>query len=325
VSVVRRGQPTQFQRAASGEMTLLDHLRELRTRLFRAALGITAGFIAGWFLAPPVRTLLQSPYCDYMAQQTIKHSATHTLPPDYQCAMVMLEPSAGLMLQMKIALYLGLIISSPIWLYQLWAFVAPGLHRHERRWAYWFAGFAAPLFALGAVLAYFVVGRGLEFLLHFAGGARVELEITRYFGFVSGLLLLFGLAFEFPLLVVLFNLAGIASYKRLLGWWRIAVFAFFAFSAVAIPTGDPFSMTALGLGLTIMYFGAVLFAYFNDKRRARKHREQYGDLDDDEISQIDYDVDAVEAGEPVSASGPVTASERVEPSRTVIRSYDDMT
>jgi sec-independent protein translocase protein TatC len=304
-------------------MTLLDHLRELRTRLFRASLAITAGFIIGWIFAPHVRTLLQKPYCDYTAQQVIAKNGH--LPVAYHCAMVMLEPSAGLMLQMKIALYLGLIISAPFWLYQLWAFVAPGLHRNERRWAYWFVGFAAPLFAVGAFLAYLVVGRGLEFLLSFAGDATVSLEITRYFGFVSGLLLLFGLAFEFPLLVVLFNLAGIASYQRLLGWWRIAVFAFFAFAAIAIPTGDPFSMTALGAGLTVMYFAAVGFAYLNDKRRGRRNREQYGNIGDDEVSQIDYDVEEVEAGEPVTASGPVSASEPVTPSRTVVRSYDDMT
>lgn len=317
MSVLRRRGPSQFERAASGEMTLLDHLRELRSRLFKASLGIVAGFVVGWIFAGRVRTLLQSPYCDYMRDHTIK-TVGH-LPDGYLCPMVMLDPSAGLVLNMKIALYLGLILSAPIWLYQLWAFVAPGLHRHERRWAYWFAGFAAPLFAAGAVLAYFVVGRGLEFLLQFSGGAQVNLEITRYFSFVSGLLLLFGLAFEFPLLVVLFNLAGIASYKRLLGWWRIAVFVFFAFSAVAIPTGDPFSMSALGVGLTLMYFAAVGFAFVNDKRRARRHREQYGDLADDQVSQLDYDVDAVEASEPIAAS------EAVTPSRTVVRTYDDMT
>jgi len=304
-------------------MTLLDHLRELRSRLFKASLGITVGFIIGWILAKPVRSLLEKPYCDFTKAQTLKDLGH--LPADYRCDMVMFEVSGGLMLQMKIALYVGLIISAPIWLYQLWAFLAPGLHRNERRWAYWFVGFAAPLFAAGAVLAYVVVGHGLAFLLSFSGDAKVELEITRYFSFVSGLLLLFGLAFEFPLLVVLFNLAGIASFKRLLGWWRIAVFAFFTFSAVAIPTGDPFSMTALGMGLTLMYFAAVGFAYFNDKRRARRSREQYGDIGDDEVSQIDYDVDEVEAGEPVGASGPVTASERVTPSRTGGRSYDAMT
>lgn len=306
-------------------MTLLDHLREFRSRLFKASLAVSAGFIVGYVLSGPVKKLLESPYCGYMQQQAIRDSGSGHLPAGWRCPMLMLDPTAGLMLTIKISLWIGLIVAAPIWLYQLWAFVAPGLHKHERRWAYWFVAFAAPLFALGAVLAYFVVGRGLEFLLKFAGDAQVSLEITRYFGFVTGLILLFGLAFEFPLLVVLFNLAGVASYKRLLGWWRIAVFAFFAFSAVAIPTGDPFSMSALGLGLTLMYFAAVGFAYVNDKRRARRHREQYGDLADDEVSQIDYDVDEVEAGAPISASGPVTASEPVTPSRTVVRSYDDMT
>jgi sec-independent protein translocase protein TatC len=319
MSLVRRKGASQFQRAASGEMTLLDHLRELRSRLFKGALAIVAGSVVGYLLSGRVRTLLQAPYCDYMAKQAIDHSSTHTLPDGYQCPFLLLEPTAGLVLTMKITLWLGLIIAAPVWLYQLWAFVAPGLHKHERRWAYWFAGLAAPLFAAGAVLAYLVVGRGLEFLLSFSGGAQVQLEITHYFDFVSGLLLVFGLAFEFPLLVVLFNLAGIASYKRLLGWWRIAVFVFFAFSAVAIPTGDPFSMTAMGLGLSVMYFAAVGFAYVNDKRRARRSRELYGDLNDDEISTIDYDLDEVTAGEPVSASEPVA------PSRTVTRSYDDAT
>lgn len=315
MSLVRRKGASQFQRAASGEMTLLDHLNEFRSRLFKASLGVAVGFAVGYVLSGWVKDLLEKPYCDYMAKQTIERSATHTLPDAYACPMQMLDPTAGLVLTMKISLWIGLILAAPIWLYQLWAFVAPGLHRHERRWAYWFAGFAAPLFAVGAFLAYLVVGRGLEFLLKFAGDVQVNLEITKYFSFVTGLLLVFGLAFEFPLLVVLFNLAGIATYKRLLGWWRIAVFVFFAFSAIAIPTGDPFSMSALGLGLTLLYFGAVGFAYVNDRRRARKNRELYGDLSDDEISTID--VDEVEASEPISAS------ETVTPSRTVTRDYYD--
>jgi len=318
VSLVRRKDASSFQRAASGEMTLLDHLNELRSRLFKASLGIVVGCIVGFFVAKYVQGILQAPYCDHNLQQAIKDNGG-VKPAHWTCDMLMLDPTAGLTLRVKIAMYVGLILSAPVWLFQLWAFIAPGLHKHERRWAYWFVGFAAPLFALGAVLAYLVIGHGLAFLLSFAGGAHVSLEITRYFDFVSGLLLLFGLAFEFPLVVVLFNLAGIASYKRLLGWWRIAVFAFFAFSAIAIPTGDPFSMTALGLGLTLMYFGAVAFAYVNDRRRARKSRELYGDLADDEISTLDHDLDEVEA------STPISPSETVTPSRPVTRSYDDAT
>jgi len=165
-----------------------------------------------------------------------------------------------------------------------------------------------------------VVGRGLQFLLSFAGSVQVNLEVTKYFDFITGLILLFGVAFEFPLVVVLFNLAGIATYKRLLGWWRIAVFAFFAFSAVAIPTGDPFSMSALGLGLTLLYFGAVLFAYINDKRRDRRRRAMFGDVGDDEVSPLEFDdADSVGAGDPLGVPEPV------EPARSLERRYDDMT
>jgi sec-independent protein translocase protein TatC len=313
---VRRTSATQFQRAADGSMTLLEHLRELRSRLFKAALGIAAGFGIGWWLSKPVMHLLQDPYCNLIHDQAIQN---HKTPPQ-TCPMLLLQATDGLVLYMQIALWIGLIVAAPIWLYQLWAFIAPGLHRHERRWAYIFAGVAGPLFAGGAVLAYLVIGRGLQFLLSFNGGAQVQLEIKNYFSFVTGLILLFGVAFEFPLVVVLFNLAGLATYKRLLGWWRIAVFAFFAFSAIAIPTGDPFSMSALGLGLTALYFAAVLFAYFNDKRRDRKRRALFGDVSDDEISPIDFDdSDSVEAGASVGAAEPVA------PARPLERRYDDMT
>ncbi len=278
-------------------------------------MGLAAGFGVGWWLGHPVMNLLKDPYCKVVGDIAVKNHQ-----PVGTCPMLLLQPTDGLVLFMQIALWIGIVVSAPIWLYQLWAFIAPGLHRHERRWAYWFAGIAAPLFAGGAVIAYLVVGRGLEFLLSFNAGAQISLEIKNYFSFVTGLILLFGLAFEFPLVVVLFNLAGIATYQRLLGWWRVAVFAFFAFSAIAIPTGDPFSMSALGLGLTALYFGAVLFAYINDKRRERKRRNLYGDVADDEISPLDFDdADAVEAGAPVGAPEPVAPPQPLE------RRYDDMT
>ncbi|MBO0867489.1 MAG: twin-arginine translocase subunit TatC [Micromonosporaceae bacterium] len=310
--VVRRSRKTQFQRAAEGSMTLMDHLRELRSRLFKAVLAIAVGFAIGFWLSNPIKSVLQRPYCDYMTSH-------HHLTAQGTCPMLMLDPTAGLQLSMQVALWAGLILAAPIWLYQLWAFIAPGLHKHERRWAYWFAGIAAPLFVTGALLAYLVIGRGLQFLLSFAGSADVNLEITRYFDFVTGLILLFGLAFEFPLVVVLFNIAGIASYQRLLGWWRIAVFVFFLFAGVAIPTGDPFSMIALGAGLTALYFGAVLFAYLNDRRRERRRRALYGDVADDEISPLDLDAEPIAAGEPVVAPEPVQAP------GPLARRYDDVT
>jgi sec-independent protein translocase protein TatC len=319
---LRRKRETQFQRAADGSMTLLEHLRELRSRLFKASLGIAAGFGVGWWLGRRVMHLLQEPYCKIALQQAVTRAQHDKVPmaANYRCPMLMLQATDGLVLYMQIALWIALIVSAPIWLYQLWAFIAPGLHRNERRWAYTFAGVAGPLFAAGAGMAYLVVGRGLEFLLSFNGGAEVNLEIKNYFSFVTGLVMLFGLAFEFPLVVILFNLAGIATYQRLLGWWRIAVFAFFAFSAIAIPTGDPFTMTALGLGLTALYFGAVLFAFVNDKRRDRKNRALYGNVNDDEISPLNFDdSESVEAGSSVGAPEPVA------PPRPLERRYDDMT
>jgi sec-independent protein translocase protein TatC len=306
---VRRRRKTQFQRAADGSMTLLEHLRELRSRLFKASLGIVVGMIVGWFLSSWVMGLLRDPYCN----------ATHTSGD--KCSFIALSVTDPFGLQLKVALMVGLIVAAPVWLYQLWAFIAPGLHRSERRWAYLFAALAAPLFGLGAWLAYLMLPRALDFLLHFGGNQiHYTLDVVRYIGFVTNLILLFGIAFEFPLVVMLFNIAGIASAKRLLGWWRGAVFAFFAFSAIAIPTGDPFSMTALGLGLTALYFGAVGFAFVNDRRRERRHRAEFGEVDDDEASPLDFDDhESVEAGEPV------TALEPVAPARPLDRHYDDVT
>jgi sec-independent protein translocase protein TatC len=265
--------------------------------------------IVGWLLSGWVMKLLQDPYCNA------------TYEPGQPCKFIALNITDPFGLRLKVALMVGLIVAAPVWLYQLWAFIAPGLHRTERRWAYLFAALAAPLFALGAWLAYLMLPRALEFLLSFrSANTAFNLDVVRYIGFVTNLILLFGLAFEFPLVVMLFNIAGLASAKRLLGWWRAAVFAFFAFSAIAIPTGDPFSMTALGLGLTALYFGAVAFAYFNDRRRARRHRAEFGEIDDDEMSPLESAGDeAVEPGERV------TALEPVGPARPLHRTYDDVT
>jgi sec-independent protein translocase protein TatC len=290
-------------------MTLLEHLRELRSRLFKAALGVLVGFGIGWWLSNPVLNLLEHPYCEFQAQAQEK------------CGLTALGVTDPLALQMKVALYIGLIIAAPIWLYQLWAFIAPGLHRSERRWAYVFAALATPLFAAGSVAAYFAVAKGLPFLLQFGGpNIKVQLEITRYVGFFTNLILLFGFAFEFPLVVMLFNIAGLASAKRLLGWWRVAVFAFFAFSAIAVPTADPFGMSILGLSLTALYFGAVGFAFINDRRRERRRRAEFGDVADDEVSPLTYD-DA----ESVDAGARIEPIEPVEPPRSIERRYDDMT
>jgi sec-independent protein translocase protein TatC len=297
--------------------------------LFKACLAIVAGMIIGWFFAERVQDLLQQPYMKYCLG--VEDDAS-------QCEFLVLGVGDPLKLQLKITMWLGLIIAAPLWMYQLWAFVAPGLHRHERRWTYAFAAAAAPLFALGAVLAYFVVALGLNFLLQFASDNTGEaIELLGYIDFVTGMMLIFGVAFEFPLAILLLNVAGVVSAKRLLSWWRIIVFLFFAFAAVATPTGDPFGMSAFALALSGLYFGAVGLAFLNDRRRARRDRENFGNLSDDEISPLEYDgtpvdeldpvapSEAVSGSEPVTTSGAVGASGPVAAPLPLDRHYDDVT
>ncbi|MFY1631948.1 twin-arginine translocase subunit TatC [Solwaraspora sp. WMMB335] len=312
---LRRRGPSKFDRAADGSMTLIEHFRELRTRLFRASLAVVAGITLGFWLADPVRALLQQPYCNLPT----------SIGPDGQCTFVQLGPADVFLLNLKIALWVGLIAAAPVWLYQLWAFIAPGLHRHERRYAYIFTAIAAPLFAAGAVLAYFVVQKGLEFLMNFAGDdINTTLEVTRYISFVTNLILLFGVAFEFPLVVLMLNFVGITSAKRLLSWWRVAVFIFFAFAALVTPTPDPFGMSALALCLSALYFAAVGVAYLNDRRRGRG-KEVYAGLDDDEASPLDDDPQPVGAVEQVDAVDPIVPAQPVPQPLPIERRYDDMT
>ncbi|GAA4252432.1 twin-arginine translocase subunit TatC [Dactylosporangium darangshiense] len=312
-------------------MTLLEHLRELRTRLFRASIAIVLGMIVGYLLSKHILSLLQEPYCNIAINKAMAAN-NGVLPPGYRCEFVALKVTDPLLLTLKISLWTGLIVSSPFWMYQLWAFVAPGLHRNERRWAYVFAGLAAPLFAGGAVLAFIVVSKGLEFLISFINpNTSIMLEAMAYVDFVTGMMLVFGVAFEFPLGIMLANIAGIATGKRLLGWWRIAVFIFFVFAAVATPTADPFGMTFLALCMSLLYFGAVAFALVNDRRRGR-NRPSYANIDDDEISSLDdYDVEPVEAAspidgyDPVDAPTPVSAPTAVDAPQPLDRRYDDIT
>jgi len=308
---IRRRSKAKFEHAADGSMTLMEHLNELRGRLFKASLGVLVGFGLGfWLLAQWVLVKIQDPYCTLMEA---KATVDGVLPPGWKCPFVQLGVTDVFVLKMKIALWVGMIVAAPIWLYQLWAFIAPGLHRHERRWAYSFVAVATPLFAGGAVLAYFVVAKGLEFLLQFTPPNVVtQLEVTKYVDFVTNLMLLFGAALEFPLIVLMFNFAGLASATRLLSWWRVAVFLFFAFSAIATPTPDPFGMSFLALILSALYFAAVGVAFIHDRRKRREHDAEFGELDDDEISPLADDREPIGASSPVADVTPVAAPQPLD-------------
>jgi len=304
---VAGGRVTQFQRASDGSMTLFEHLRELRGRLFKAALAIAVGTVIGLLLSEYVISFLKAPYCDYQ----LSHGAKAC---QFAASSGPLDP---FLVTLKVGLYLGLSLAAPVWLYQLWAFIAPGLHKHERRYTYIFAAVAAPLFFAGALLAHLIVAKSLHFFLG-TSGLLVIVDVNGYFSFVINMMLLFGAAFEFPLLIVMLNMVGVVSGKKLLGWWRPAVFLMFVFGAVVTPTPDPFGMSILAACMALLYFGAVAFALINDRRKSR--RALYADLADDEVSHLDsHEPDEIERGEPIDAPEPVG------PATALDRRFDDFT
>jgi sec-independent protein translocase protein TatC len=315
----RQGRPRKFEAAADGSMTLIEHVRELRNRLFFASLGLIGGLIVGFIISGWVFDLLKEPYCQLPSSWSVHADGTR------YCDFVVLGVGDGLMLRLKIALWVGIIVGAPVWLFQLWAFIAPGLHRHERKWAYVFVAIAAPLFVAGAVLAYLVVGHSLAFIME-AGvlGESTKLEVSSYTGFVTSMLLLFGGAFEFPLVLLMLNFTGVTSAKRLLSWWRVVIFLSFAFAAIATPDPGPFGMTLLAACMTLLYFIAVGVAYLNDKRKGRG-KELYSDLDDDEMSSLEDDRVPVGASDPIEAISPVDAPAPVTRPLPLEGRFDDMT
>ncbi|WP_250035414.1 twin-arginine translocase subunit TatC [Paractinoplanes maris] len=316
---LRRQGPTKFQQASDGSMTLIDHVRELRNRLFVASIGLVVGLIIGFILSQWVFHLLEQPYCRLPSSIATRADGTQ------YCDWVVLNVADTLILRLKIALWVGLIIGSPVWLYQLWAFIAPGLHRHERKWAYVFVAIAAPLFAGGGILAYFVVGHSLAFIME-AGvlGEATKLEVSSYIGFVTNMILIFGAAFEFPLILLMLNFTGVVSARKLLGWWRIVVFLSFAFAAIATPDPGPFGMTLLAFCMIVLYLIATGVAALNDRRKGRG-KELYEGLDDDAISPLEEERVPVGASDPIEALAPVDAPEPVARPRPLEGRFDDMT
>jgi sec-independent protein translocase protein TatC len=268
-------------------MSLIEHIRELRNRLLKALLALAAGMGVGWIFFNPVWKFLERPYC--------KIPQHNRLLGMHGCTLVVNGLFDGFFIHLKIMFVVGLIVSSPVWLYQLWAFIAPGLYARERRWAYAFVGAAVPLFAAGAAFAYLAMSNGLRFLLHMVPtGATALITVDTYFGYMTAMLLIFGIAFEVPLIMVMLNMAGVLTHARMRKWRRLMIFAVFAFAAVAVPSPDPFSMLLLAVPCVVLVELAELFVWANDRRRARRP-SIYAGLSDDEISPLGFD-DRIDAG-----------------------------
>jgi len=244
-------------------MPLLDHLRELRKRVFRASIAIVLASFIGWYFYNEIITQLALPVCDLKAAQS--SGATH-------CGALYINGVLGpLNLQIKVALLAGVILSAPFWLYQLWAFIAPGLHRKEKRNSVLFLVSATPFFAIGATLGYLVLPIAIKVLFGFTPNSLSNLvKFDDYLDFVMRIILLFGLAFELPIFLVTFNLIGFLRGETILRPWRIWVFSIVLFTAAFTPTADPFTMALLALPLCILYFMAGGIALLVDKRRDKR-------------------------------------------------------
>lgn len=244
-------------------MPLIEHLRELRRRVFKSALAITAASVVGWILYTPIINTLSRPVCDLDAAKA--SGSTY-------CGSLVISGILGpLNLQIKVAFLSGIIISAPIWLYQLWAFIAPALHRKERRYSVGFIAAATPFFAMGATLGYLVIPTAVKVLLGFTPGSLSNLvNFDNYLEFVMRIILLFGIAFELPVFLLTFNLIGFLSGRTILKPWRAWVFGICLFVASFSPSADPLSMLALAVPLIGLYFLAGGIATLNDRRRAKK-------------------------------------------------------
>jgi sec-independent protein translocase protein TatC len=275
---------SQRQQNPEGRMPLMDHLRELRNRVLKIALGLVAGMTVGFIFFTPVWHFIERPLCSAVIRG---HTGCNTLGVNQ---LVLNGPLDAFYLRVKVAVVVGVILSSPVWLYQIWAFIAPGLYAREKRWSYIFLGTAVPLFLIGVTFAYLSLGRSMHYLLGLTPtGVQNLIQVDLYMGFVMTMLLAFGIAFEVPLLIVMLNLAGILTHERFRKWRRVILFAVFLIAGIANPSPDPITMLILGGACAALVEVAEFIVWSNDRRRARLHPEPYAGLADDDLSPLDMD------------------------------------
>lgn len=282
--LVRKNKP---KKPADGSMTIVEHINELRRRILIGLAAIAVGTIIGyiWYSkgvgpVPSLGEILRQPYCNLPPESRFGAS-------DGECRLLATSPFEMFILRLKVGALAGLVFSSPVWLGQIWAYITPGLKKNERRWTAGVSTAAGILFAIGAVLAYFVLSFGLEFLMTIGDEAQIAaLNGEKYFNFAMALLLIFGVSFEVPLITVLMNVAGVISYEQLKSKRRYIWAFLFLFAAFITPGQDPISMVILSIALCMLMEMATQIARVHDKRKAKLH-EEWLDLDDTEGSTID--------------------------------------
>jgi sec-independent protein translocase protein TatC len=245
------------RRDPAATMSVVEHLGELRRRLIISIAAVAVGAAGGWLLYGRVFSLLSDPYCSFM--QSHPQLANN---PQNPCALFFTTVTEPLFIKLKVAAFIGLVLALPVVLYQVWRFVTPGLMPNERRYAVPFVLVSLFLFALGAVFAYLLLPRGLTFLLGFAGTTRVStvISIGRYVSFVTLVILAFGVAFEFPVVLTSLALTRVITTRQLRRARGYALLLVGVFAAVITPTGDAFTMLALMVPLIIFYELSIVIA-----------------------------------------------------------------
>ncbi|MES9507508.1 twin-arginine translocase subunit TatC [Streptomyces sp. NPDC000609] len=303
-----------------GRMPLVEHLRELRNRLAKGLLGIVVVTIVAAFFYKEIIELFTDPVlksvgCAYSFAEL-------TQQKDGTCARIVLN---GLLtpftLALKVSLMSGVVLSSPIWLYQLWAFVAPGLHKHEKKYSLAFVGAGFPLFLAGGFFAYKTLPTMARVLLEFSpADLDNQLPLDELLDLITRMVVVFGLSFELPLLLVMLNFGGVITGKRMLGWWRGMIMGITVFAAVATPSTDPVSMLGLAGPIWVLYFVATGISLLNDRR---KERTAAGGPSDDEASELDLTPEDI--GEIESVSSSRSLPTQANSDRDRLNGYDDIT
>ena len=245
-------------------MALSDHLRELRARLLRSVIVVVVAFSVAIFFYDQLLNLVLIPYND----------AREKLGASVETQAVVNDVTGPLLLQLKLCGVVAVVASSPYWLYQIWAFILPGLHDTERKWSRIFAAIAGPLFFAGVATGWYVMPKAIEVLIGFTPTDVTNLvEFGRFFSFITRMMLVFGIAFEIPLFVVMLNLAGVVTGKQL-GRYRPWIIIFtFVFAAVATPSTDPFSMCFLAAPMLVLFGISEVITRTIDRTRARRAAE----------------------------------------------------
>jgi sec-independent protein translocase protein TatC len=247
------------QELAGGQMSLIDHLNELRNRLVKTVLAVAIGALVVWIFYNPVLEFLKAPLEDSCGAE--------------KCELILTDPLQGLSTRLKVAGYGGIMLATPVILWQIWQFIMPGLYPRERRLAAPFVISGVALFLMGASLAYWTLPRALEFLIDIGGGeAGVEAMFTpdKYIQLITYMMLAFGAGFEFPIILVFLQLAGMLSWQRLASWRRYAIVLIVVLVAVITPSGDPISLAALSVPMYLFYEISILIGRLITRRRVAR-------------------------------------------------------